>query len=104
VALVLTLASGFLYGAVPVRQILRTNRYQRFKLGSIVSIGRRITVRDLVLGVQKAVCAVLVTSSTVALRGLARSLHSNFVFDPRNTILADKDLSMAGYCAVLLRL
>ena len=56
-----------------------------------------MTVRDLLLGVQIAICAVLVTSSMVAVRGLARSLHSNFGFEPQNAMLVDTDLSMAGY-------
>jgi predicted permease len=49
------------------------------------------------LVVQIAICAVLVTSSMVAVRGLARSMHDNFGFDPQNTMLADMDLAMAGY-------
>jgi predicted permease len=40
---------------------------------------------------------VLVTSSMVALRGLARSLHADFGFDPQNTLLVNTDLAMAGY-------
>jgi len=47
--------------------------------------------------VQIAICAVLVTSSLVAVRGLARSLHANFGFQVQNTMLASTDLSMAGY-------
>jgi hypothetical protein len=43
---------------------------------------RRFTMRDVLLAVQIAICAVLVTSSLVAVRGLARSMHSNFGFDP----------------------
>ena len=34
VALLLALVSGFLFGAVPVRQILRTNPYEVVKAGS----------------------------------------------------------------------
>ena len=97
VALLLTLASGFLFGSVPVRQILRANPYEVVKSRSTGSAGRRITLRDLLLIVQIAICAVLVTSSMVAVRGLARSLHSNFGFEPQNAMLADTDLSMAGY-------
>jgi predicted permease len=101
VALLLALASGFLFGAVPVRQILRTNPYEVVKGGSTGIIagntGRRITLRDVLLVVQIAICAVLVTSSLVALRGLARSVHSNFGFEPRNAMLVDTTLSMAGY-------
>ena len=97
VALLLALASGLLFGAVPVRQVLRVNPYEVVKSGAIARVGRRLTVRDLLLVVQIAICAVLVTSSFVAVRGLARSLHSNFGFDPRNAMLVDTDLSLAGY-------
>ena len=97
VALLLTLASGLLFGAVPVRQVLRTDPYEIVKSGSAARVGGRIGIRDLALVVQIAICAVLVTSSFVAVRGLVRSLHSNFGFEPQNTVLADTDLSMAGY-------
>ncbi len=97
VALLLTLASGFLFGAVPVRQVLRTDPYQIVKSGSMGKVGRRITVRDLLLGVQIAICAVLVTSSMVAVRGLIRSLHGNFGFEPQNVLLMHTVLDMAGY-------
>ena len=99
VALALALVSGLLFGIVPVRQVLRTDPYQVVKSGSVGTIGRRITVRDVLLAVQIAICAVLVTSSMVALRGLVRSLHSNFGFEPRNTMLAATNLAMAGYSA-----
>ena len=97
IALVLALVSGILFGIVPVRQVLRTDPYQIVKSGSTGTIGRRITVRDLLLAVQIAICAVLVTSSLVAARGLVRSLHSNFGFEPRNAMLVNTILSMAGY-------
>lgn len=97
VTLLLAIVSGLLFGAVPVRQILRTDPYQVIKSGSTGKGGRGITVRDLLLVVQIAICAVLVTSSLVAVRGLVRSLHSNFGFEPKNVILADTDLAMAGY-------
>jgi len=99
VALLLSLASGFLFGAVPVRQVLHTDPYQVIKSGLTGTVGRRITVRDLLLAVQIAICAVLVTSSMVAVRGLMRSLHSSFGFEPRNAMLVETALSMAGYTA-----
>ena len=98
VALALALVSGFLFGIVPVRQVLRANPYEIVKAGSSGGrLGRRITVRDMLLVVQIAICAVLVTSSMVAVRGLMRSLHSNFGFEPRNTMLVSTNLTMAGY-------
>jgi predicted permease len=96
-ALLIALASGLLFGAVPVRQVLRTNPYSVVKPGSTGMAGRRITLRDILVVVQIAICAVLVTSSMVAVRGLMRSMHGEFGFNPRNAMLVETDLSMAGY-------
>jgi predicted permease len=96
-ALVLALVSGILFGIVPVRQVLRANPYEIVKAGSTGAFGRRITVRDVLLVVQIAICAVLVTSSLVAVRGLMRSMHFNFGFDPHNVMLVDTELKSAGY-------
>jgi predicted permease len=49
------------------------------------------------LALQIAICAVLVTSSLVAVRGLARSLHSHYGFEPEGAMLLQTDLHMAGY-------
>src|SRR4029077_10344493 len=97
VALLLSIVSGFLFGVVPVKQVLRTDPYQVIKSGSTGSAGPRLTVRDLLVGAQIAICAVLVTSSMVAVRGLARSLHGNYGFETRNAMLVNANLAMAGY-------
>jgi predicted permease len=97
IALLLALVSGLLFGVVPVRQVLQANPYQVVKGGATGSLGRRLTARDVLLVVQIAVCAVLVTASLVAVRGLARSLRSDFGFQPRDAMLATTDLDMAGY-------
>jgi predicted permease len=97
VALLLALASGLVFGAVPVRQVFRADPYQVVKSGSMGAVGRRVAIRDLLLGAQIAMCAVLVTSSMVAVRGLARSLHISFGFEPQNAMLVETDLRMARY-------
>ncbi len=98
VALVLALASGLLFGMVPVRQVLRADPWQVIRTGAASVRGlRRFTLRDVLLAVQIAICAVLVTSSLVAVRGLARSMHSNFGFVPQNVMLAGTELHMSGY-------
>ncbi len=99
VALLLTLASGFLFGAVPVRQILRTNPYEIVKAGGTGKAGAKISLRDVLLVAQIAICALLVTASLVAVRGLAHSLQDDLGFRLENTMLADTDLSSAGYTA-----
>jgi len=98
VALFLALASGLLFGIVPVRQVMRVDPWQAIRTGMNDTAGRgRFSLRDVLLAVQIAICAVLVTSSLVAVRGMARSMHSNFGFDPQNVVLASGDLQMAGY-------
>jgi predicted permease len=96
-ALVLAVLSGLLFGAVPVRQVLHTNPYEVVKAGTSNRLGRRVTLRDVLVVVQIAICGVLVTASLVAVRGLARSLHDDFGFDVHDSILADTSLGMAGY-------
>ncbi len=79
VALLLAVASGILFGTVPVRQVLRADPYQVIKAGAARVAGtRRVAMRNLMLAVQIAICAVLVTASLVAVRGLVRSRHSEF--------------------------
>ncbi len=101
VALLLALVSGLLFGAVPVGQVLRTNPYEAVKAGVARTrrgrFGLGITARDILLVLQIAICAVLVTSSIVAVRGLANSLHNDFGFTLENTLLVETDLTMAGY-------
>ena len=98
IALLLALVSGFLFGLVPVRQVLRANPWQVVKTGSTAAVsGRWFGTRDVLLVVQIALCAVLVTSSLVAVRGLVRSLHSNLGFQPHDALVTSTDLNMAGY-------
>ena len=99
-AFLLAVFSGLFFGLVPVRQILRSDPWQIIRSGS-TSVGgaRRLTLRDVLLGLQIAICAVLVTASLVAVRGLARSLQSNYGIQPKNVTLVRTDLKMAGYDA-----
>ena len=97
-AFLLAVFSGLFFGLVPVRQILRSDPWQIIRSGA-TSVGgtRRLTLRDVLLGLQIAICAVLVTASLVAVRGLARSLQSNYGIQPKNVMLVRTDLKMAGY-------
>lgn len=98
VALLMAIGAGFLFGMVPVRQVLRSDPWQVIRTGADGMVGlRRFTLRDILLVVQIAICAVLVTSSLVAVRGLVRSLHSDYGFVPQNVMLVNSDLQMAGY-------
>jgi predicted permease len=97
VALLLAVVSGLLFGLVPVRQVLKADPWQVVKTGSTVSSNARLSGRDILLVVQISLCAVLITSSLVAVRGLVRSIKSNFGFEPQDALLVNTDLNMAGY-------
>lgn len=98
VALGLALVSGLLFGIVPVRQVMRSDPWQVIRTGMSSSTEmKRFTLRDVLLVTQIAICAVLVTSSLVAVRGLVRSMHNNFGFTPDGAMLVQTDLRMAGY-------
>jgi len=97
-ALLLAIFSGLFFGLIPVRQMLRTDPWQIIRSGAAnVTSSRRFSLRDILLGLQIAICAVLVTASLVAVRGLARSLESSYGVQPRGVTLVKTDLHMAGY-------
>lgn len=100
-ALLLAVLSGFLFGMVPVHQVLRTDPYQVVKIASAgpASTARwgKFRLRDVLLVFEIMVCAVLVTASIVAVRGLVRSMHTKLGIDPHNTLLVETDAQMAGY-------
>jgi predicted permease len=77
---------------------MRSDPWQIIRSGMSGTSGmKRFTLRDVLLVVQIAICAVLVTSSLVAVRGLARSMSNNFGFNPKGAMLVETDLRMAGY-------
>ncbi len=93
VALLLAVGSGLLFGIMPARQVMRADPWQVIRTGASGVAGlRRFTLRDVLLAVQIAICAVLVTSSLVAGRGLMRSMRSDFGFRPQTVMLAEADM------------
>jgi predicted permease len=98
VAALLALLSGLLCGLAPIRQIFGTAPWEVVKSSAAITRARRLPgLRDVLLIVQIAVCAVLMTSSLVAVRGLERTVHSSFGFQPDHALLVNTDMRMAGY-------
>jgi hypothetical protein len=93
VALTLTLVSALLFGMLPARQVLRSSPLQAMKSGPVGFMPQhRFTLRDLLLGVQIAICTLLVTASLVAVRGMVRGLNARLGFQPQSAMLANIDL------------
>ncbi|MFY9746974.1 MAG: ABC transporter permease [Acidobacteriaceae bacterium] len=96
--LAFTFASALLFGILPARRAWQSSPLQAMKSGPAESTPlRRFALRDLLLGAQIAVCTLLVTASLVAVRGMTRALQVPLGFEPRGAMLADLDLSHAGY-------
>jgi predicted permease len=96
-ALILTLGSGLLFGMIPARQVWQSSPLQAMKSGSVDSRPRRrLSLRDLLLGAQIAICTLLVTASFVAVRGMVRMLHAPLGFQPQGAMLAEMGLSEEG--------
>ena len=96
-ALLLSLASGILFGLLPARQIWQTDAARVMKGAPGPVLFRHFSLRDLLLGLQIALCTLLVTASLVAARGMQHSLHAPIGFEPQGAMLASTDMQMAGY-------
>ncbi len=94
VGLVLTLGSALLFGLLPARQAWQSSPMEMMKGGQAESTPLRgFALRDLLLGVQIAICTLLVTASLVAVRGMERALHVPLGIQPQGAMLANMDMS-----------
>jgi predicted permease len=97
-AVLLALTTGLLFGLIPTRQVWRTDPNHVLKASDAIDLKyRQITVRDILLVVQIALCCLLVTASFVAVRGLQRTFRVPLGFQPENVVLATMDVHLAGY-------
>ena len=96
-AVLLAAASGILPALLTARQIWKTDAMQAIKAGASQQVVRRLTLRDVLLGLQVALCALLVTCGLVGLRGMQRQLHAPMGFEPEGAMLVEAEMNMAGY-------
>ena len=96
IAVLLAAASCVLPALLTARQIWQIEAMQVMK-GSAQTVFRRLTVRDALLGLQVALCALLVTCALVGLRGMNRQLHAPIGFQPEGAVIAQTEMKMASY-------
>lgn len=95
--LALTLGSALLFGMLPARRAWQSSPLQMMKRGPGDTVHlRRFALRDLLLGIQIAICTLLVTASLVAARGMVRALDTPLGFQPKGAMLIGLDLSQVG--------
>jgi predicted permease len=97
-SLLVSVATGLLAGLVPASHAWRLSASDARTGGS--SIGRRrIPVRDVILLLQTAVCCAVVVGALVAVRGLARTVHTRPGYDADGVSAVGFDANLAHYSA-----
>jgi predicted permease len=97
-AFLVSIVTGLIFGCMPIRQIWRTDPNHVLRSGTgTPGASRRLALRDVLLGVQIAVCCLLVTACLVSLRGLQHAVKMPLGFNPGGVTLANFDLHLADY-------
>ncbi len=98
IAFFISVIAGLLFGAMPLRQIFKTDPNEAIKSGGNQSpVGRRWALRDILLAAQIALCCVTVTAAFVSLRGLSNAMTMDMGINPKHAALTKFELSQAGY-------
>jgi len=99
--LAISILAGVVFGAMPLRQIFKTDPNEAMKSGNAPALmlgrRRRWALRDLLLAAQIALCCVTVTAAIVSLRGLSKALSMDMGFNPKHAVLTRFELNEAGY-------
>src|SRR5271163_475329 len=97
-AAALAILTGAIFGAIPARQVWKTDPNQTMKAtGGRAEGTRRFALRDILLVVQIALCCLLVTASFVSVRGLRRTFTMPLGFRPEGVTIATLDTNLGGY-------
>ena len=96
-SLAVSLATVLVFVIAPARQIWQTDPHAAVSsIQPFAPVSRRWAFRDILLGLQVAICCVLVTACFTSLRGLQLALHASYGFSPEHVVLAGFDPSLAG--------
>jgi predicted permease len=93
----LAILTGLVFGLAPARRAWQTDPNLGLKGCSAVAARRRGRFREVLLAMQVALCALLVTASLVSVRGLMISIETPLGFRPQGVAVAGLDLGLAGY-------
>jgi len=89
-----TFAALLLFGVIPARQVVRRDLAAGIRLASATGGGLQgARLRRRFLLVQVALCALLLATSSLFLRGLGRASQVPLGFNPQGVLVADIDLA-----------
>jgi predicted permease len=92
----LSLAAGLVFGLAPARLAARMDTNAALRSANGIQRARW-PVRELLVGLQVALCLLLVTACLTSVRSLDRFLNMPIGFEPQDLTIASFDLSLAGY-------
>jgi predicted permease len=95
-AFLVSLLAGIIFGIAPALQAATTDPNTALKLVDGAR-GRRWPIRDVFVGVQVALCFVLVAACLTSLRGLQSALTMPLGLEPADITMASFDLGLGGY-------
>jgi predicted permease len=95
-ALLVSLLAGVAFGVAPARQAAATDPNAALKSVEGTRAGRW-PFRDVLVGVQVALCFVLVAACLTSLRGLQSALTMPLGLDPSGVTMASFDVGLSGY-------
>jgi predicted permease len=95
-ALLVSLLAGIAFGVAPARQAAATDPNTTLKSVEGARAGRW-PVRDVLVGVQVALCFVLVAACLTSLRGLQSALAMPLGLNPSGVTMASFDVGLSGY-------
>ncbi|HXW06519.1 MAG TPA: ABC transporter permease [Vicinamibacterales bacterium] len=103
-ATALSAASAVAFGLVPALRAARPDLVAALQSeAALVTPGRRVALRHVLVVAQVAVCFVLLVTGALLLRSLAAARTTDVGFDPRGLALATVDLGMHRYDAARAR-
>ena len=99
-ALLVSLTAALLAVLTPARRLSRCTPHDLIRQAAGPAGLRRWNLRDALLGLQLALCCVLVMGCFVSLRGLTHALALPLGFEPRGVHVSGFDLGLARYTPV----
>src|SRR5687767_2264745 len=91
---------GLIVGVAPARFATHLDLNRSLKSAPGVAIaGRRLQGREILVGVQVALCVVLLHASFLAVRGLQRAATASIGWNPDGIVMAATELGLARYNA-----
>ncbi|MGH9217660.1 MAG: ABC transporter permease, partial [Vicinamibacterales bacterium] len=89
---------GLIVGVAPARFATRLDLNRSLKSTSGVAVGgRRLEGREVLVGIQVALCVVLLHASFLAVRGLQRAATASLGWNPDGIVIAATELGLARY-------